>query len=255
MKFANVDGQRQVPQPGLSGQCPGCGAAMIAKCGEVRVPHWAHKSRVVCDLWWENETAWHRNWKDQFPAEWQEIIQTAEDGERHIADVKTDLGWVIEFQHSSIKPEERRSRNDFYPKLSWVVDGTRRKRDRPQLIKALETGTPIDQHGMIRRTLTDDYAVLREWAGSKAPIFFDLGDPEVLLLLLPGDARQFACLRPFSRAEFIGLHRGEGPGQVRTFDEFAASLNRFVAEHEASLRAPSVVYRVNPARPRRHFRF
>jgi hypothetical protein len=50
----------------------------------------------------ENETEWHRAWKDQFPPEWQEIVHLAGDGERHIADVKTGDGWVIEFQHSYI---------------------------------------------------------------------------------------------------------------------------------------------------------
>lgn len=45
-----------------------------------------------------------------------------ESGEKHIADVKTDSGWVLEFQHSNINPKERLSRNSFYPKLVWVVD-------------------------------------------------------------------------------------------------------------------------------------
>ena len=48
------------------------------------------KGRRFCDPWWENETEWHRAWKDQFPADWQEIVHHAEDGEKHIADVKTD---------------------------------------------------------------------------------------------------------------------------------------------------------------------
>ena len=69
---------------------------MVARCGEVRVRHWAHKGRRLCDPWWENETEWHRAWKDQFPADWQEVVCYAEDGERHIADVKTHAGWVIE---------------------------------------------------------------------------------------------------------------------------------------------------------------
>ena len=128
MKFARVNGQRQKAQPKLSGECPACGHPMNAKCGKERkrIWHWAHKSSRHCDHWWENETDWHRAWKDQFPEHWQEVVQEAENGEKHIADVKTNQGWVIEFQHSYIKPEERRSRDDFYQKLVWVVDGTRR---------------------------------------------------------------------------------------------------------------------------------
>ena len=113
MKFALAHGQRQEAQPNLSGECPGCGRPMVARCGEVRVRHWAHKGRRHCDPWWENETEWHRGWKDRFPADWQEIVHPDGDGERHIADVKTGDGWVIEFQHSYIKPEERRSREAF----------------------------------------------------------------------------------------------------------------------------------------------
>src|SRR5215469_8979083 len=129
MKFACVNGQRQEAQPNLLGKCPACGQPMVARCGEARVWHWAHKGHRDCDPWWENETEWHRAWKDQFPADWQEIVHNAEDDERHIADVKTQNGWVIEFQQSRISPDERRSREAFYQSLVWVVDGLRLKRD------------------------------------------------------------------------------------------------------------------------------
>ena len=54
------------------------------------------------------------DWKKCFPEEWQEVVHFAEDGEKHIADVKTPSGLVIEFQHSAIKPEEQLSREGFY---------------------------------------------------------------------------------------------------------------------------------------------
>jgi competence CoiA-like predicted nuclease len=119
VKFALVDGERREAQPNLSGKCPTCDQPMIAKCGQLRVSHWAHRTTVLCDPWWENETEWHRNWKDQFPVDWQEFVCRAENGEKHVADVRTDRGWVIEFQHSHIKLEERRSRDTFYRKLVW----------------------------------------------------------------------------------------------------------------------------------------
>ncbi len=56
-----------------------------------------------CDPWWENETEWHRKWKGNFAEEWQEVILT--DGitdEKHIADIRTPYGLVVEFQHSHI---------------------------------------------------------------------------------------------------------------------------------------------------------
>ena len=106
MKFADVNGERREAQPGFQGTCPWCSQPMVAKCGEFNIWHWAHQGRRVCDPWWENETEWHRAWKGEFPVNWQEVIHQAENGEKHIADVKTDQGWVIEFQHSRIKPEE-----------------------------------------------------------------------------------------------------------------------------------------------------
>lgn len=110
MKFALVHGQRQEAKKGLRGTCPGCGSPVIAKCGEIRAGHWAHERKSDCDPWWENEGEWHRAWKDRFPDDWQEVPQYAENGEKHIADVKTADGYVLEFQHSPIKPEERRAR-------------------------------------------------------------------------------------------------------------------------------------------------
>ena len=73
--------------------------------------------------WWENETQWHRDWKNQFPVECREVSKIAPDGEIHRADVITSTSIVIEFQHSAIKDEERLAREQFYSKLVWVVDG------------------------------------------------------------------------------------------------------------------------------------
>jgi len=126
MRRALVDGVRVDAQPKLRGECIRCGGEMIAKCGRVKVWHWAHKGEPPCDPWWENETEWHRDWKDRFPVDWQEII--AEDpvtGERHIADVRTPHGLVIEFQHSVIDPAEVQSREAFYGNMIWIVDGLR----------------------------------------------------------------------------------------------------------------------------------
>lgn len=129
MKYALVNGVRQEAEPKLRGTCPNCDRNMVAKCGEERIWHWSHLTKLECDHWWETETEWHRAWKALFPKEWQEVIQVAADGERHIADVKNDAGWVIELQNSPISPEERRSRENFYETMVWVVNGMRNKSD------------------------------------------------------------------------------------------------------------------------------
>jgi hypothetical protein len=243
MKFALVNGQRQEAQPNLSGKCPTHGHPMVARCGEVNRWHWAHQGSRRCDLWWENETAWHRAWKEQFPVDWQEVVQHAENGEKHVADVKTDHGWVIEFQHSYIKPEERRSRDTFYKRLVWVVDGARRKRDRTQLLNAFEQGVPVGPMGRnspVRRAFSDECALLREWAGSPAPIFFDFGE-EVLWWLLAKSPDGRVYVARFPRAQFIEIHRSGATQMARdSFDEFVKELSTSVANYELQLQAQTL---------------
>jgi hypothetical protein len=123
--------------------CPACGAAVIAKCGNVKGWHWAHRGRRTCDPWWEHETEWHRTWKNHVPKDWQEIVHRAESGEKHIADVKTERGVVLEFQHSFVRPDEREARESFYPKMVWVVNGLRLKRDRAQFFASLGAGIVV----------------------------------------------------------------------------------------------------------------
>jgi hypothetical protein len=214
---------------------------MVARCGEKNEWHWAHlKKTLLCDRWWENETEWHRNWKGHFPVAWQEFVHKGEDGERHIADVRTDHGWVIEFQYSHIEPEERRSRDAFYQKLVWVVNATRRKTDKAQFVKALEAGIPVGGNPYIRRVRPDECRLLREWSGSPAPIFYDFGDGPTLWWLVARRPDEPAYLAPFARSEFIAIHLGKGPEGARDFDEFMRTVNGLVAPYNAHLQAPAV---------------
>lgn len=124
MKFALVDNKKVEAFPKGKGICLCCNAETIAKCGTKRINHWAHKNINHCDNWWENETEWHRTWKSQFPVNWQEVVQfDNQTGEKHIADVKTKNGFVLEFQNSPMSDQEMKSREDFYEKMVWVVNG------------------------------------------------------------------------------------------------------------------------------------
>ena len=236
MKFALVNGKRAVATKGAEGFCPCCRSELVAKCGEDRAKHWAHKGNRNCDPWWENETEWHRHWKEQFPSHWQEFVQTAENGEKHIADVKTDQGWVIEFQHSYINPEERRSRDNFYPKLVWMVDGMRRKRDKTQFFNALEKGMPVGRNPYIRRAFSDKCALLREWEGSPSPIFFDFGG-KALWWLVAKNPNEPLYLAPLSRTDFIEIHRGGTPQKTQDFEAFVKDSSELYAKYESHLRA------------------
>lgn len=96
---------------------------MVAKCGPRVMHHWAHRGHRNCDPWWENETEWHREWKNRFPESCREISHIAADGEIHRADIRTPTGVYIEVQHSAITDAERVSRESFYGNLVWVIDG------------------------------------------------------------------------------------------------------------------------------------
>jgi competence protein CoiA len=260
MKFALVKGERREAQPDLSGKCPGCESPVVAKCGVVRVWHWSHKGQQPCDPWKEGETEWHRSWKDQFPADWQEVVQSAEDGERHIADVKTNGGWVIEFQHSYIKPEEHRSREAFYAKLIWIVDGAGKRR-KGQLIEAWEEGVPIGKGPLVIKASSDECELLRKWAGSKALILLDLGEVQPLWWLFPNGTNGSAYLSPIPRAAFIDCHRSTEPEIARQFDSFVKHIRKLIADYESrrpAVPSPSNLFSWDPLRlprPRRHFRF
>lgn len=123
MQYALVDDQRQQAFIGGRGTCPNCGAPTVAKCGPRVIHHWAHLGRKDCDPWWENETEWHRQWKNLFPEECREVMHVADNGEIHRADVKTPTSIIVEVQHSAMSDAERISRENFYKNLVWVVDG------------------------------------------------------------------------------------------------------------------------------------
>lgn len=233
MKYAFVDGQRQEAQSGSSGICPACKSPMLAKCGGVRVNHWAHRGERDCDTWWENETEWHRNWKDKFPPDWQEVVHPAGNGEWHIADVKTDQGWVLEFQHYKIHPDERKAREVFYQKLIWIVDGSRRKRDKPQFLKTLKERIPVVKElNLFSIPFPDEYALLRDWIGSNAPVLFDFserGKPEdPYLWCLIRVVNGMAYVGPFRRDGFIKHHSPEAKINKLDFSELLKNINEAI---------------------------
>ena len=101
--------------------CPSCNQVMIAKTGDINVWHWAHESLTECDPWREGESAWHLSWKSLFPKEWVEI-QIVKGKNRHIADILTSQGKIIEFQKSPISVGQIEERENFYGNLIWVFD-------------------------------------------------------------------------------------------------------------------------------------
>ena len=252
MKFALIDNNRVEATKGAKGLCPCCGSELIAKCGEVYADHWAHKGKRNCDPWWE-ETEWHRSWKGYFPFEWQEVVHVDKNGEKHIADVKTNEEWVLEFQHSPIKPEERSSRNAFYSKIVWIVDGLRRERDKSQFQNVLNGSTGVIWGNITihRVCIPAESKLLNEWLSSGVPVFFDFQESKDLKhsrlwFLIPKTSNNIAYLIPFSGSNFIEVHNNKG------FDEMAydiiPKLRDFLLRHEQNKNQIRFNY------PRRHRR-
>ena len=226
MRFALLNDERIEPTKGAKGVCPCCGSELVARCGEIKVHHWAHKKKCD-DHWWENETEWHRNWKNQFPKEWQEIIQRDESGEKHIADVKTSSGWTIEFQHSPISKEERDSRDYFYNKLIWIVDGTRRKTDIKQFESLIQHAHPL-----IYPEFPKDYRLIREWGSSQSLVFVDFGTDELWLI------NNNDCISAFSRNSFVEMMNDSRSDEVniKLLEPIQKQIDEIKAEQEKNRR-------------------
>jgi competence protein CoiA len=237
MKFAFVSGERREAERGLSGICIGCEQLMIPKCGPIKVKHWAHKSQCECDHWWENETEWHRSWKNNFPVECQEVRHKAEGGEWHIADVKTKEGYILEFQHSFLKPEERLARNNFYGNnLVWLVDGLKRKKDQLQFDLFLKNTNQINQNIQLFSlpAFLDECPLLKEWSECNGSVFFDFGSELPLWCLLPKSLQMTRYLVPYFRKNFVALHNDSLDG--RSFSDLTKFLNDLIFAYENSHR-------------------
>jgi len=248
MKYAIINNEKVEATKGAKGVCPSCGSELIAKCGELKVNHWSHKGNRNCDQWWENETEWHRSWKDNFPIEWQEVVHFDESGEKHIADVKTQSEWILEFQHSVIKQEERQSRNSFYRKLVWVVDGTRRKTDKKQFHKVLEESARLKANiSIIRTHFPEECRLLNEWHNNSL-VFFDFGEAEnteqsILWFLFPKTTSSSAYLSPFLRTNFIEIFKNDNFGE--TYKNTILPIHAEITNGERRQQAENMQNRTN----------
>lgn len=215
MQYALVNTEKMEATPDLNGQglCPGCLQPVTAICGDQRIWHWRHRTKKTCDRWWETETQWHRDWKNNFPSEWREDIKyDSNTGEKHIADVRTPHGLVIEFQNSRIDPLERAVRERFYGNMVWVVNGTRLKNDFPRFVKGQYLRQFMNNVEFFLVPCPEK-CFPASWLQSVAPVIFDFRDVaaidssdvrrEHLWCLFPGRAEGYAVLAALSRQSFV----------------------------------------------------
>lgn len=154
MQYALVGNVRMEATPGAQGICPQCAAIVVARCGEINIHHWAHKSHVECDSWGEGEGQWHLAWKRRFPKQWREVAI-----QNHRADIKSPRG-VVELQASSISSSELTERENFYGSMVWIVDASRFN------IRITDHGNFVNFRWKHPR---------KTWLFASRPLFFDLG--------------------------------------------------------------------------------
>ena len=192
MRLAIANGGRSAPAPSLRGVCCLCGSEMISKCGQYVRWHWAHKSRTNCDAWQESETDWHRYWKNAFPIDCQEVVHT-DDGtrEKHIADVKTPGGVVVDVQHSPISEVEVRNRERFYRNMIWIVDA---RHLAGWFLVGMSHDLASCRPMMYQIKWWGSSPLLEKWAKSSVHVYFDVmnsasevGDEDGKLWILPPD--------------------------------------------------------------------
>ncbi len=244
MKYALVNGNKIEAAKGVKGICPSCNSELIARCGDFKINHWSHKGTRNCDIWWENETEWHRMWKNNFPLEWQEIIQFDEStNEKHIADVQTSHNLVIEFQHSHIDPIERQSRERFYKNMIWVVDGTRLQRDYPRFQKKFNEFKPTKQKGVFFVDFVDE-VFPKNWLKSSFPVIFDFKG------ISEDDSDQFKsilwCLLPqwdsFS-GYIIGIRKSDFIQIINSIGRLFAESTDEQLKNSTNIRQPQIIFR------------
>lgn len=115
--------------------CRACNGELIVKNGNVRVQHFAHKTKCDCDDYDNDMSEWHLNWQKRFPLKNREVVLKLDEDENPFAEHCNKLkrradvlcyGYAIEFQNSPITQEEFEDRNYFYhllgKKVIWIFN-------------------------------------------------------------------------------------------------------------------------------------
>lgn len=107
--------KRVKAMPGMQAICPGCEEKVIARCGNIKIWHWAHKSGL-CKYDSEPETEWHLEWKNNALKMGMEIEKIFDPFQRFRADIyDPKRNMVTEVDRSS-----------FYDskgiKIRWIFD-------------------------------------------------------------------------------------------------------------------------------------
>jgi hypothetical protein len=161
--------------------CAECGAGMLARTGEVRIWHWAHRVAAP-DCAAAGESAWHLAWKALGIDGTQEVRV----GNRR-ADVLAPGGFAVEFQDWAIDPGELRAREDDWAGqggMVWVFRADRQYAEGRIEVKPSLARFGDDLVKPENRATVDirwSFAPARVRA-ARAPAFVDIGGGELLFV-------------------------------------------------------------------------
>lgn len=205
MIFANLGGHIRTAEPRLNGAtCPLCAGPVVAKCGEINVWHWAHRS-ADCDPWAEPMSQWHLSWQEVAPKERREVSIG-----NHRADIITPRGVVVEVQHSHLSTEQIAEREAHYGAMVWIFDA--REAADPGFARLALT-QPRGHPEPTYRTFRWRHA-RRSIGACRQPVYLDLGGERLLLI---------------GRMS-VGDGPTQGWGHVWTRDQVASAINEPIEE-------------------------
>lgn len=218
------------------GICPVCGAELVARKGKFREDHWWHVNGKRCDPWYQPKGPWHLYWQNMFPKECQEVVVEGDvDGTRvrHIADVKTFGGIVLEVQYSAISPETIAIREAFYCGMLWLANMTRVWSDN-NVLEAMKRNGPYAVGEEMAWVVNETRLIARQkWFLATKPVAFDFSgalerpqSDEHLYCLLPnvGDGQERVCFE-VDRYRLIDALRAGSCGRLfRLWKESVATV-------------------------------
>ncbi len=210
--------------------CPGCGSELTLKAGEVKIPHFAHRSLADCDSFSEPETLLHLHGKLQLH---QFFIQRnlSSELEKYLPSIKqrADLlignHTAIEFQCSAIPSSQIRSRSKGYRSIGiepiWILKTRFSSCDSVQYIRLKH----FERH-MIQRENGVDYLMFFCPETNRfiyASSLFWLGGNRwaAKMKSLPAEAQGF----PFAVPKKL------------TFEEYKAVFQLCIAQRDSFIRA------------------
>ena len=114
--------------------------------------------------------------------------------------------------------------------MVWVVDGTRRVRDKKGFVDVLKYARRVGNEAVRKlQGYADEWALLRDWGDSQVPVFFDFGE-DILWGLLP-KAMDGRYVFRVARNELVDVFRHTSQ---MTFEGVLNALAKLLAQWRTS---------------------